>query len=320
MAAHALAGSGRDRLGLVVAVGLGVVPGLSAASGRLSAGLTRAGHVLAAAVLGWVRHGLVRPCLVPVTAVGREHVSRPSAAPWQHIEAGRGRAMHGRAGRGLAWQGATRQGQVWRGVVWLGPVTAVACGLVPQASAAPGQQPWIRVVAWPARTRHGAVRPGPARRGQSGIGRAWNGRTVFCGVRLPAAHSGWAMRGTVWRGDAGNGAEWHGQAWMGALRPGMAWVSRAASSHTGCEALAPSIRGVACIGRAGLDQAWCGRTGQGEARQESQGGWQTSRFESVTPAPQGTAGHGMARICAAGCGLAWRGKGSTFTSSGVTHV
>jgi hypothetical protein len=291
LAGHALAGSGRDRLGLVAAVGSGGLPGLSATPGWLSAGLVRAGHLLGPAWLGCARQFVARPGAVPVTAVGRERASRPSAAPRQRDGAPRCGARSGMALPGGAGLGSTG----------LGPVTAVACGLVPQASAASERQ---------SEARQGVDGPGRSVLAMAGQGTVRHGgRTVFCGVRLPAAHA----HGSARQNWARLGTPRFGSAWHGAERHTSEFESLTGTTHGW------AMRGRARQGRHGLGEVGSGIAGCGEV--QIPGDWQTSRFESVTPTH--TTWRGAARLGKARMGQALAGPGEAGVPlhiTGVTHV
>lgn len=113
------AGCGRARQGVArsdmvpaTEVDHGLAPWSSPASGRDKARLGSARRGMARR--GWLRLGVARqvsigPGLEPVTAVGREHVSRPSAAPGQLVY-GLGVLRPGGVRNGTARSGPARHG------------------------------------------------------------------------------------------------------------------------------------------------------------------------------------------------------------------
>lgn len=234
----------------------------------------------------------------PVTAVGRGRVPRPSAAPGQPIPGG--------AGLGDVWQGGARRGEVWRvsacsGQAWLGPVTAVACGLVPQASAAPRQQ----------LTHLGEAGLGTARQGLVGQrrDRVWlgwaTGLTVFGEVRLLTARlSRWgkARLGTAWLGKAGRGeARDH----FGAFNAEMRCNSPAPTAH------GAAWQAKAMPGRAGRCVAW-----DSSGRSATTWGSRPQRPRTARPA---TARRGQDWLGGSGRGWTWLGRADGLRRGSTPH-
>lgn len=264
-------------------------------------------------------------------------------------------ASLGRARQCWERHGSAVRGTSWQGRAGLGPVTAVACGLVPQASAAPGQ-PFL-----PGLAGHGWDP-----RGYAGLGRVWLGRAglgpvtaVGRGLRAPAfrcprgsQRHGWEWRGVTGQGMArfataglgitgcpaatgvrGSGAHarpgraWSGQAPLGADRRGWAWRGRdqrAIGHHRDSRSRRSrsSGRGAVRLGRQRPGLARRGSTGCGWDRHCMEGDQQTSRCESATPtlwARSGGFWHGVVRRGLAGPGGAPLGEARDQRAAGRHH-
>lgn len=235
-------------------------------------------------------------------------------------------ASLGRARQRWERHGSAVRGASWQGRAGLGPVTAVACGLVPQASAAPEQH------FWPGLAGRCLARSGEVRRVDPRLG--WAGHrpvtAVGRGLRAPAFRCPWAA-------STRHGRERHGRARpgvprAGGARHGVAWTG--GWSSAGFDSPPPTLLGeagrglawpgLACRGwvRQGFQEGrpadiavrvrdahtrvlkWQGVVRPGTARpggsgrgKGSTGDWQTPRFESVAPT------HGPARP-----GIAWSGR------------
>lgn len=248
-------------------------------SRRGLAGRGLAGQVMARrgrASSAWAAPGAVWHGMEPVTAVGREHVSRPSAAPGQR------------------W---VRSGPARQGTVRLGdarPGEDRADGRSAGSTPAP-----------PAL----AVRLGKARLGQARHGQAWSGWVahgvdgwmVSGAVRLRATHStglGEAGRGRVWSGRVGCGMTW--------ASPGSAWQGAGDQQPSGCEARTPATSDMTrqgAVSRALARRAWV-RRGQV---------WATGRHRSSSlrrplhMARLGMAGSGPVRSGGSWLSTAWLG-------------
>lgn len=202
-------------------------------------------------------------------------------------------ASLGRARQCWERHGSAVRGASWQGRAGLGPVTAVAGGLVPQASAAPEQH------FWPGLAGRCLARSGEVRRVDPRLGWAGHGpvTAVGRGLRAPAFRCPWAAsarhgrerHGWAWRGQAGQctarqgveggrssagfdsppsalvawrGLEWQGTAWLGKAGSGR---ERAVGNHWGSRSLAPTQQGEAGTGKArrggarfGPGDAWLG--------------------------------------------------------------
>lgn len=225
-------------------------------------------------------------------------------------------ASLGRARQCWERHGSAVRGTSWQGRAGLGPVTAVACGLVPQASAAPEQRAAC----------HGLVRHGWSRLGSAGLGKGWAmGRLRGSSPwrPLPLAWLGLAGLG---RSAAGSGAAWQCPARLGpvtAVGRGLRtpafrcpWAAKAGLclARRVCAWRAPARRGMAPHGSAGPVDARLGLAGWGLAGHGGRtvfGGVRLSAAHSL-----GEVGRVLAWRCTAwsggaGRGAAGRGEGST---------